>query len=94
MKSLEKLDKYIVSYYRFGVAVGVLYKGDDHYKTRLGALFSIAVYVLVIINLVNFITAFLDGSRLNESAQTLKCDTFDSELYNLYDMSFEIEVLI
>ena len=94
MKSIKKLDKYIVSYDRFGAGVGVNYKGSRTYKTRLGALCSLTTVVFVVINLVNFFTAFLDGSNQTEFYQTLKYETFGSEAFNLSDMNFKVRVLI
>ena len=63
MNSLKRLENYIVSFDRYGMDIGVHYKGKDSYQTRLGALCSIASYVLMTINLVNLVTAFLDGSN-------------------------------
>ena len=68
MNSLKRLESYIVSFDRYGTAIGVHYKGKSSYQTRLGALCSIATYVLMTINLVNLVTAFLDGSKQTETA--------------------------
>ena len=63
MKSLKKLENYIVSYDRFGASVGVNFKGGKSYKTRLGAFVSLASYLLVLINTIYLFIAFSDGSR-------------------------------
>ena len=60
--SLKRLEEIVVGQDMYGHVIGVHYKGSRAFKTRLGALCSIATHVLVLINLMNFITAFLDGS--------------------------------
>ena len=43
----------------FGHGVGVTYRGDSVYKTKLGGFFSLATYVLVIINTLNLIESYV-----------------------------------
>ena len=57
------IEKYFVRWDIFGHKIGVHYKGKDTYQTRLGALFTLAVYSLMLVNLFQLMTAFLDGSN-------------------------------
>ena len=50
----------------FGHPIGVNYKGNSTFQTKLGALFTLAVYSLIIINLVTLSTDFMDGSKQEE----------------------------
>ena len=49
----------------FGLPIGVNYRGDDHYRTKLGALVSFATYFLIAGNLISLIQCFYDGSKQN-----------------------------
>ena len=61
--SLGKLEQLLVNQDMYGHIIGVHYRGNDVYKTRLGALVSIAIYVLMAINAIGLLTAFGDGSN-------------------------------
>ena len=54
---------FIVDQDIFGHAIKVNYQSKDAYKTRLGALCTIATYILMAINFVTLMTAFIDGSN-------------------------------
>ena len=62
MKS-DKLSSLLVGQDIFGSPIGVHYKGDGSYQTRLGAFCTIATYVLILINTTALIQAFLDNSK-------------------------------
>lgn len=47
----------------FGQPISVFYKESDVFKTRLGALTTIAVYALMLFNLLTLTQAFFDGSK-------------------------------
>ena len=42
----------------YGHAIGVHYKDEDHFKTYLGSLCSLAVYVLMFVNLTTLLISF------------------------------------
>ena len=44
-----KFIKFFRSFDKFGEPVKVLYKGEDIYKTKMGALFSLILYSLVLV---------------------------------------------
>ena len=46
-KAVKKTQKYITGYDQFGVPITVNYKGEDTYKTFLGALCTISVITLM-----------------------------------------------
>ena len=94
MKSLKKLDNFIVSLDGYGTAVGVHYRGSSSYQTRLGALVSIVTFILMTANLINLTLAFFDGSMQVKTAQTLKYDTFGVKPYNLNEMRFEVQIIV
>ena len=63
MGKAKQLERMIINQDIFGHAIGVHYRGDDTFKTRLGALCTIATYVLITVQLVTLIIAFNDGSN-------------------------------
>ena len=42
----------------YGHAIGVHYKGEDKFKTYLGSFCTLAVYVLMFVNLTTLIVSF------------------------------------
>ena len=59
----DRISKLLLSLDIFGHMIGVHYKGNETYQTRLGVFFTLAVYALAIFNLVSLSTAFNDGSN-------------------------------
>ena len=65
---MERFSDFIVSFFDiFGHPVGVNYKGEDTYKTRVGAFCTAGMYVLTILSLNTLIAAFNDNSKLEAS---------------------------
>ena len=64
---MGKISDFIVSFDIFGHPVGVNYKGEDTYRTRVGAFCTAGMYVLTILSLTTLITAFNDNSKLEAS---------------------------
>ena len=60
---IRSIENYFVGWDIFGYKIGVHFKGKGSYQTRLGALLTLAVYVLMLANLFQLVTAFIDGSR-------------------------------
>ena len=59
------------------------YRGRDAYKTRLGALVTIAMYVLMTINAVSLLIAFNDGSKQEENVNITTYDQSTADSVNL-----------
>lgn len=78
----------------FGRAIGVHFKGSGSYQTRLGALFTLATYILMLVNLLTLFTAFIDGSMQEEKSQSQKIDRFNAEAVVLSDNQFEIVSMV
>ena len=83
--SLRRYEKMFVSLNIYGNAIGVTYRGGDRYRTRCGALFTLATYILIIINAFSLFIAFHDGSKQEELAQSTKIDRFNSEKVDLVE---------
>ena len=77
----------------YGHAIGVTYRGRDAYKTRLGALVTLATYILMTINSASLFLAFNDGSKQEEKVQSTKFDRSTSDRINLYEEEFEISIV-
>ena len=86
----SKFEQLLVNQDMYGHLIGVHYRGQDAYKTRLGALVTIATYVLMAINLLSLITAFIDGSNQTETFQETKIDRFESDDVKLSDLDLDI----
>ena len=50
----------------FGHPVGVNYRGSGSFKTKVGALCSLAALVVVLANLTTLVKIFFDGSKQEE----------------------------
>ena len=92
--SLKRLEKIIVGQDMYGHVIGVHYRGRGSYQTRLGAFFTFATYVLMIVNLVTLIVAFQDGSRQDEKFQIEQLDMLKNETVKLADSSIEISAIM
>ena len=83
--SLHRLGQIFVNLDIYGHAIGVTYRGGDTYRTRCGALFTLATYILITINALSLFIAFNDGSKQEELAQSSKFDRFTSEKVDLVE---------
>ena len=69
----------------YGQPVTVLYDGSDVFKTKLGALVSIATYALMIFNLAQLSISFLNGSKQHESVQEQIFDRYSAGNFTIRD---------
>ena len=77
----------------YGHKFGIKYKGSDTYKTKLGALFTLATYVLMLVNIVTLCTKFANNSRQEEKSNELYLDRFSAGRFDLKDYQFEMVLL-
>ena len=70
--------------------MSVNYRGNDTYKTKLGACVSILTYILILFNVVGLVEAFLDGSKQDEKSSTSAVDLLKADAFNLQENSFEL----
>ena len=54
---------YIKGFDMFGHPIGVHFNHEETFKTKVGATFSVAVVVLMIINFMSLVKIFNDGTR-------------------------------
>ena len=59
----NRLLQYLVSKDIYGYQFKVNYMGDDTYKTKLGALWTIVTYAALLFNFYVLVSAFQDGSN-------------------------------
>ena len=90
---MGRLSDFIVSFDIFGHPVGVNYKGEDTFKTRVGAFCTIAMYVLTVLSLTSLITAFADNSKLETSTQRFTFDPFFEPAFSFSENQAEIAIL-
>ena len=91
---MGRFSDFIVSFDIFGHPVGVNYKGEDTFKTRLGAFCTVSMYVLTILSLTTLITAFNDNSKLETSTQQSTYDPFLEPAFSFSEYQAEITVLL
>ena len=72
----------------YGHGIGVTYRGDTFFKTKLGGFFSLVTYVLVIINTLNLIQAYAKKSDQVENYQATKQRTSSVEPFNVQSEYF------
>ena len=72
----------------FGHPISVNYRGEDTFKTRLGACFTLIVYLLMIFNLVQLSIAYVDGSNQEEKNRVQLFNRNEAGPYNLAENHF------
>ena len=88
-----KIDSLFKSIDIFGHPISVNYRGEDTFKTRLGAFFTIVVYTLMIFNLVQLSIAYVDGSKQEEKNRVQLFDRNQAGPFNLAENHFEVRIL-
>ncbi len=78
---MNRLGAFLVDQDIYGHPISVHYKGSESYKTLLGALCTVATYVLIGINLFTLLTTFNDGSNQNEISRVNYFDNYETEDY-------------
>ena len=63
--------KFFVNRDIFGQPISILYKGSNTYKTKLGALCTILVSVLVLVNTLILTEGFINHTQQTEKTQTV-----------------------
>ena len=66
---MSKIVAYLESLDIFGQPIGVNFRGEDTYKTKMGAFCTLSYYVLVLVNIVTLSTAFSNHSNMDTSTQ-------------------------
>ena len=92
-----KMRRYLGGMYGFDMfahPVGVNYKGADNYPTKLSSIVSIALIVMMVINLIQLIIGYQDGSKQIEKTTFEQFDRFSSEAYYLEEQDFEIAAFV
>ena len=90
---MGKISDFIVSFDIFGHPVGVNYKGEDTFKTRVGAFCTVGMYVLTILSLTALTTAFNDNSKMETSTQPSTYDPFLEPAFSFSENQAEISIL-
>ena len=76
----------------FGAPVQINFAGSQTYNTYLSSVCSIALYVFMIINLVNLATDYKNGKQ-DENTTFEQIDRFDSEPIYLSEAGVDISAL-
>ena len=85
---IKSIENYFVGWDIFGYKIGVHFKGKGSYQTRLGALLTLAVYVLMLANLFQLVTAFIDGSRQRVKTDVRFVDRSQKDALKIEDHLF------
>ena len=67
----NKFVDFIASQDIYGHKIEVNYKGDNTYRTKLGAFFTLAVFGMIVFNATTLFLSFSDGSNQTYSTQTI-----------------------
>ena len=59
----KSFGKFFIDRDIFGQKINVFYKGDDSYKTKLGAFCTFLTYILMFGNAFYYVGGFLDQSK-------------------------------
>ena len=87
---MKKFTNFFVSKDMFGQPVTVNYRGSDVFRTKIGALLSLATYILIVFNSISLVHSFFDGSKQSESQRTEKFDLFLADSYLLDDYDVQL----
>ena len=79
---MGKLSDIITSIDIFGHPIGVNYKREENFKTRLGAFCTDAVYVLSVVSLATLIPAYKIHSKLETNSHRSTFDPFVEPAFN------------
>ena len=60
---MDRLKSMFVDLDMYGHKIGVSYRGREAYKTRLGAFVTLATYILMTVNALSLLTAFIIGEK-------------------------------
>ena len=78
----------------YGHKIGVHYRGEDVYRTKVGGLVSLLTYIFVVIYTVNLVNAFLDHSEQTGKFVRIKQDLMDEEeVFNLKEQQMQISII-
>ena len=86
----NSLAQFIVDKDIYGQPITVMYKGSDVFKTKMGAFLTLVTYALIVFNLATLLTAFADGSRQEESSQTIPYDLYTAGKFPLKENMLEL----
>ncbi len=59
----QRFVDFLVDFDIFGQPIGVNYKGKDVFKTKIGALITLMVYIVIIFNFVSLSQDFMNNSK-------------------------------
>lgn len=85
---------FFVSFDIFGHPVGVNYKGEDTFKTRVGAFCTLAMYVVTFVSLIAMITAFNNNSKMETSTQQSQFDPYEEPAFGFEEYQAELGMMI
>lgn len=74
----------------YGHKISLLYRGEDAFRTKFGGLLTVATYVLILIQMVNLLTDFLEHTAQTERFTSVKVDLNNHGPVNLFDNLFKI----
>ena len=89
----SKVTKLLVDQDIYGYPVRVNYKGDDSYKTRIGAFCTLITYSLMVLNILVATQGFINFTRQEEKSRTATVDKFFTPAFYLDEYNFSISTL-
>ena len=88
--SVKKLMKMVSGFDIYGHPIEINYKGDNQYRTLLGAFCTLAVYGLIMFNAISLFQAFRDDSKQSELIQSSEWDRWYGDELILSEHDIEI----
>ena len=88
----NRLSQYLVSKDIYGNQFKVTYMGEDTYKTKLGALWTIVTYAALLFNFYVLASAFQDGSNQDEKSRLQIFDRFTGPAFRFADYHTQITI--
>ena len=85
--------KFLVNRDVFGQPISVQYKGSSSYKTKVGALCTIIITVIMIINTAILVQGYTSQSQQKETSKTIFYDRFKAGKFYLKENSVNFRIL-
>lgn len=82
------LQKFLVELDIFGHPIQLNYKGKTTYQTKFGAFFTLATFVIIMINFVSISTDFVNNENQKEVTRFLKLNHDESDTVNMVENKF------
>ena len=85
-----RISQYALGKDIFGYSIGVNYRGSPTFTTKLGVFCTVSVIVLMLVNFVNLIIIYFDGSNQDDTMNFQRVDLHEEDAFNFSEQNVKI----